>query len=85
MVRECSSRADGQSCDPAASGGALAGTYLFPVMSLAENDPVAVEVIGAIRAGNVESLRRLLGDNPALPVRPSRAALGRTKSHSRIH
>jgi uncharacterized protein len=37
-----------------------------PALTLAEDDPVAVEVIGAIRAGDVESLRRLLGDNPGL-------------------
>ena len=35
-------------------------------MHLDEDDPLAVEVIGAIRAGDVESLRRVLGANPDL-------------------
>lgn len=35
-------------------------------MKLDESEPLAVETIGAIRAGHVEELRRLLADNPGL-------------------
>jgi uncharacterized protein len=36
------------------------------VLNLFEDEPLAVEVIGAIRNGDVETLQRLLGDNPGL-------------------
>lgn len=49
--------------------------------AMSTSDPVAVAVVGAIRAGRVQELRRLLTEHPEL----ARARLGDGRSRSLLH
>ncbi len=52
-------------------------------MTLASDDPVAVELVEAIHAGDTRSLQRLLDENPGLA--PARLGDGKGGSRTTLH